>query len=84
MKSLETLNLCKNRLTNLPLELEKSTSLAKLLLNDNDLNEIPTKIMSMQSLRILEAERELHLNYIFSFFLKCFSFSIYRELNIRF
>lgn len=57
MKSLETLNLCKNRLTKLPLDLAKSASLVELFVNDNDLIEIPTKILSIQSLRILEAER---------------------------
>lgn len=70
MKSLETLNLCKNHLTRLPLELAKSTSLAELLLNDNDLIEIPTKIMSMQTLRVLEAERksfECSLNFLNAF-----------------
>lgn len=58
MKSLETLNLCKNRLTKIPLELAASTSITELLLNDNDLIEVPTKIMAMQSLRVFEAERE--------------------------
>lgn len=58
MKSLETLNMCKNRLTEIPLELATSTSLAELFLNDNDLIEIPTKVMSMNSLKVLEAERE--------------------------
>lgn len=65
MKSLETLNLCKNRLTEIPLELAAATSLAELLLNDNDLIEIPTKIMAMPSLKVLEADRK---------FIKTFSF----------
>lgn len=58
MKSLETLNVCKNRLTELPLGLAKSTSIVELFLNDNNLIEIPTKIMSMQNLKVFEAERK--------------------------
>lgn len=58
MKSLKTLNIEKNRLTEIPLELATSDSLTELFLNDNDLVEIPTKIMSMKSLKVLEAESE--------------------------
>lgn len=58
MKSLETLNVCKNRLTQIPIELAASTSIMELLFNDNDLHEIPTKVMAMENLRILEAERK--------------------------
>lgn len=60
MKSLETLNLSKNRISELPADLAKCTSLAELFLNDNDLIEVPTKISSMDSLKILEAERKFH------------------------
>lgn len=56
MKSLETLNFCKNKLTELPIELARCTSLSELLVNDNEIVEIPTKIMSMSSLKVLEAE----------------------------
>lgn len=58
MKSLETLNVCKNRLTQIPIELAASTSIMELFFNDNDLLEIPTKVMAMENLRILEAERK--------------------------
>lgn len=58
MKSLETLNLEKNHLIEIPLELSKSTTLTELFVSDNQhLTEIPTKIMAMQSIRVLEAER---------------------------
>ncbi|XP_031636758.1 leucine-rich repeat and death domain-containing protein 1 [Contarinia nasturtii] len=58
MKSLETLNLEKNHLTEIPLEISRSTTLNELFLSDNNnLTEIPTKIMAMQSLRVMEAER---------------------------
>lgn len=60
MKSLSTLNASKNRLTEIPLELAASTTVMEILLNDNcTLVEIPTKIMAMQSLKLLEAERKL-------------------------
>lgn len=58
MKSLETLNISKNRLREIPLELARSTSIVELFLNDNDIIEIPNKVMSMQSLKVLEAERK--------------------------
>lgn len=59
MKSLETLNMCKNRVTEIPLELAASTSITELFLNDNNLIEVPTQIMAMQSLKVFEAERKL-------------------------
>lgn len=59
MKSLGTLNACKNRLTKIPLELAASTSITELFLSDNYLLEIPAKIMGMQSLKVFEAERKL-------------------------
>lgn len=64
MKSLETLNVCKNRIREIPLELALSTSLTELFLNDNHLIEIPTKIMSMQGLKVFEAERKYMKNYV--------------------
>lgn len=63
MKSLGTLNACKNRLTEIPLELAASTSIMELFLSDNYLIEIPTKIMGMQSLKVFEAERKFHPFY---------------------
>lgn len=59
MTSLETLKMCKNRLTEIPLELAASTSITELFLNDNNLIEVPTQIMAMQSLKVFEAERKL-------------------------
>lgn len=58
MQSLETLNLSKNQLTKIPLELADSTSITELFFNDNNLIEVPTKIMAMQNLKIIEAERK--------------------------
>lgn len=58
MKSLESLNYCKNRIKEIPLELARSTSISELFFNDNFLVEIPTKIMSMQNLKLFEAERK--------------------------
>lgn len=66
MKSLETLNVCKNRLTQIPVELAASTSITELFASDNDLHEIPTKIMAMENLRILEAERKFLMKAIFN------------------
>lgn len=68
MKSLETLNFCKNRLREIPLELAKSTSITELFFNDNYLVEIPTKIMSMKNLKVFEAESKFYLVFDFSFF----------------
>lgn len=59
MKSLETLNLSKNQLREIPLEVAASTSITELFFNDNCLSEVPTKIMTMQNLKIFEAERKL-------------------------
>lgn len=58
MKSLVTLNASKNRLTEIPLELATSTTIMELLLNDNYLIEIPTKIIGMQNLKVFEADRK--------------------------
>lgn len=68
MKMLTTLNFSKNHLAELPLELAESKTLAELYLNDNLLREIPTKIVSMPSLRVLEAESTLHSNSFNLFF----------------
>lgn len=65
MKSLETLIVCKNRISEIPLELAASTSITELLINDNELVEIPTKIMSMQGLKVFEAERKYMKNVSF-------------------
>lgn len=67
MKMLTTLNFSKNCLAEIPLELSESKTLAELYLNDNLLCEIPAKIVSMPSLRVLEAESKfffLNLNYL--------------------
>lgn len=61
LKSLETLNFCRNRLTEIPVELAMSTSIRELFFNDNDLSEIPTKVMSLQNLKVFEAESKLLL-----------------------
>lgn len=58
MKSLVTLNVSKNRLTQVPLALAASTSLTELFLNDNYLVEIPAKIMAMENLKVFEADRK--------------------------
>lgn len=57
MKSLVTLNVSKNRLTQIPLALAASTSIMELFLNDNYLVEIPAKIMAMENLKVFEADR---------------------------
>lgn len=61
MKSLGTLNVSKNRLTQIPLALAASTSLTELFLNDNHLVEIPAKIMAMENLKVFEADREFSI-----------------------
>lgn len=58
MKSLVTLNVSKNRITEIPLALAASTSIMELFINDNYLIEIPTKIMGMKNLKVFEAERK--------------------------
>lgn len=60
MKMLTTLNFTKNCLAEIPLELADSKTLTEIFLNDNLLREIPAKIMSMPSLRVLEAESTFH------------------------
>lgn len=56
MVSLETLDASRNQLTEIPVQLSKSRTLSELFFNDNYLTEIPPRIMSMPSLKILEAE----------------------------
>lgn len=57
MKSLQTVVLNKNRITHVPVELSRIETIREILLSDNNIIEIPTKIMSMSNLRVLEAER---------------------------
>lgn len=58
MKSLESLLLSKNRLCNIPIELSECATITELVLSDNNFTEIPTKIMMMPNLKVLEAERK--------------------------
>lgn len=61
MKSLGTLNVSKNRLTQIPLALAASTSIMELVMNDNYFVEIPAKIMAMKNLKVFEADRKFRI-----------------------
>lgn len=58
MKSLETAIFSKNHIRSVPVELSACSTLRELLLSDNDIVEIPTKIMTMPNLKVFEAESE--------------------------
>lgn len=64
MKSLETLILSKNQIAHIPVELSNCTTMTEILLSDNNIIEIPTKIMSMPNLKVMEAESKC-LNFSF-------------------
>lgn len=58
MKSLETLILSKNQFARIPVELSNCATITELFLSDNNIIEIPTKIMSMPNIKVIEAERK--------------------------
>lgn len=60
MKNLESLNVSKNRLKRLPLQLCECSRLNELNISDNiDIWHIPERISYMQSLQMLSADRKL-------------------------
>lgn len=57
MINLETLDFSKNAVSVIPSELAKCQLLNELLFNDNYINQIPTKVITLPRLEVFEADR---------------------------
>lgn len=64
MKSLESIHLARNRLTEIPATLAKSTTICELFLSDNLISEIPMEILSMPNLTKLDVDSKCAINRI--------------------
>lgn len=56
MVNLETLDFSKNLLTAIPVELSNCVHLNELMFNDNQIIQIPTKLISLPQLEVFEAD----------------------------